>query len=439
MNVQKSYLSGKDWPQTRVALLGLGVSNQAALHYLRKKGAQIFLISGGPPPEELAPFLSYTPQDDEQAEQVLGSMDLIILSPGISRTLSILNLAHLKKIPLISEIELALRHFKKIPCLAVTGSNGKTTTVSLIAQMIQNSGYECALAGNIGTPLCQLALDAQEYDYLVLELSSFQLESTPSLRPHAAAILNLTPNHAERYHRHEDYALAKCRVAQKMDEYGLLLIDEKDMLTARLLQTKAFIQMIQEKKAGIDFSELKLIGEHNRRNIWVAITMIQHVVGEFEKGIKKTIAEFSGIEHRLEYIPFPGRRIYNDAKSTNWLATSVAVKGISELLGIKYLILGGKARGKNDLPPEEIMELLKKEINNIYLIGEMGFRIEEFFKIHGIESTLKETMKDAVDEIMELMGDNDVLLLSPAAPSFDQFRDYKDRGEQFKKYILSKK
>lgn len=428
----------------KVAVFGLGRSGLSAIRFLDFLEKEITVVNQGAPEswEGLGEFKNLTcfGQDDERTSGHLTKMDAIILSPGIPREHPVLKSALERGVAVINEIELALRHVN-IPIIGITGTNGKTTTTTMCGEIFKASNVKAFIGGNIGIPFCDYALaelrDDKKCDVAVLELSSFQLESVPSLRPKKAAILNIYPNHGERYENVEDYALAKINIAKNMDEDDSLYIcEDEDYLRNRLGHVKCPIitlkaQTEHELIAALrdyDLAEFKLLGVHNLSNLLFAISLTKDM-GATKEGVQKVISSFCGVEYRLQYVPGPyAFEAYNDAKSTNWDATLVALDSFFGRKKELWLILGGQPRGRGDSIAPYINEIREK-VRRILLIGKSGVALQNEIKgkitVEYLES-LEEVKKYVVSEAFD--GD---LLFSPAFPSFDQFRDYAHRGRVF--------
>ena len=438
-----NFLSGR-----RVAVIGMGVSGKSVLKMASTLGAETFVSDLRSPQELLcdqsvAAFVKSErcfQQDDPKLADVLSSMDWIVLSPGIPTDIFFLKKARVRLVPIVNEIELACRLVKG-PIIAVTGTNGKTTTVSMIGEMACSFLPHVFVGGNIGIPLAEAVLKRTEYDLIVLELSSFQLESMQQFHPNVAVILNLTFSHGERYPRIEDYAAAKFLITQNMKPDKDFLIYNRDYapyiecvnkseLPAQALSMSEVGDYKKELESSYDLSKFKLVGEHNLFNLYVAQKCLALLKLDNKQAIQKVIDHFPGVPHRIEYVEnSSGHLVYNDAKSTNWEATLTAVEAMPRDKGPIYLILGGQARGRGD-SVSEILGQIIKNVTCVYLIGDMAEALAKEFKGHVTckqTGTLEATWKDLQTVT------KGVVLLSPAFPSFDQFKNYAHRGECFKR------
>ncbi len=438
-----------DLTSKHVAVFGMGRSGLSAIKFLKMKNCgTISAINSGPPKTwgEKDKIFELIGEENcyaqENAHELFAKTDLIILSPGIPREHEVLKLALAKDIPVWNEIELAYQYIdSKIPTIAVTGTNGKTTTVTFMGEMIKLCGYEVFVGGNIGVPLCELLLEKRHVDYILLELSSFQLESMPTFHPRVAVILNVYPNHGERYEKLEDYAKAKFNISRHMNQNDFLLYPEDiAMIDSWAKVQKATLVpfrldkelCLKELNKRYDLKEYKLPGAHNIFNLAFASKALELIL-EKKEGIQKAINTFPGVKYRVQYIDSKRSYVaYNDAKSTNWDATLVAVKSMDKKGRKLSLIIGGQKRGRNDSIVPSIPEL-KKYVDRIFLIGETS----EMFaaELDGHIPYVKAERLERVVEIMENEKDDGVLLLSPAFPSYDQYPNYEKRGEHFTKLV----
>lgn len=441
----------------KIGIFGLGLSGKATLKFLTKGPGrnlgvgEIILVNQGEVSswaKEIPPgVIAYSEdREPEKASSEFSLCHMIILSPGISRAHPLLRESLQKGVPLWSEIELAFSFFKA-PIIAVTGTNGKTTTVSLLGEIFKKFGRRVFVGGNIGLPFIE-AIEAP-YDMALLELSSFQLESIAHFRPHIAAILNVFPNHGERYDNVESYRLAKWQIALNQKGEDILLIGEGVGEPPFPLQVPLLKQGEKGRKGEkgenaelrelYDFSLGKLRGPHNRKNIWFAWKIFKAFLGEdyderAQEFFIKEVLKFPGVEHRLEYCGrWMNYEIYNDAKSTNWQATYTAVKAIRERALPLTLLVGGQLRGHNDILSGEGLQFLRDNTERIFAVGESGKFLSQRYGDDFIYRKdfweVRESLKDS--------SESGVLLLSPGFPSFDQFSSYGERGKVFKKIFKS--
>ena len=423
-----------------IGVFGMGKSGLAALEFLHKNGAKVLAVNKGDPKnwearEKIRRISdSIICLEQSKAESLLAECSLVILSPGIPRHHKTLSLALNKKIPIWSEVELA-SHFVNIPILAVTGTNGKTTVVSLIQEILHRANIPSFVGGNIGVPFCRLLLDKPDVKLVVLELSSFQLESIESFHPHIGVILNIFPHHGERYENFSDYKKAKLHIAKNMNSTDVLILPEDISLPKHYRASRYFFKSppdLEFKKllAKFNLNHFKLTGEHNLLNLYIAIKSLEFFVGDLakiKKGIQSTIDHFSGVPHRLEKLdcPYPFT-VFNDAKNSNWEGVLCAIDSINKKP--LYLILGGKKRGQGDsiIP---YMDYFKRKVDKILLIGETTELLAQ--ELEGnIDYIACYTLNKAVERIKKWKL-NGVLLFSPAFPSYDQYCNYQERGDAF--------
>lgn len=430
-----------------VLILGMGRSGISAAKLLKSRGASPILVSRGNPCSwNLAEVLKNTPsfnEDDPKVFEELSKIKYLILSPGISKEHPIVKKSIELGIKIYSEIELAYQvvmsegNLGKI--IAVTGTNGKTTVVSMLAKFFELNNLSFFLGGNIGTPFCEYPLDEKKCDYLILELSSFQLESLDQFHANVSLITNVFDNHGERYESTEDYLKAKLNILNNMGQNDHFITIDNDYIVKRLGKElrvpKSFISrdtslLKKNLLDKYDFNKFKLIGDHNFQNLYF-VEKILSLLGLSKFSFQRLIDNFRPVEHRLERIPFNKRLIINDAKSTNWAATISAITSLKDYWGEITVLIGGKLRGKNDLPSIEDSELISKTCKKIYLYGEASLLVEKLKFSNKIE--VVETIDIAVESFFkEGPKGHGPLLLSPAFPSFDQFQNYEDRGRHFK-------
>lgn len=425
----------------KVAIFGMGKSGVAALKLAKKQNQDYYAVNKGNPKlwwetegiGEVCGTCNCFSEDD--FAQHFHKMDEIVISPGIPTTHPALKKAVEKGVPIISEIEYAYRYTKDIPVIAITGTNGKTTTTSMIAEALSKAGKKVFCGGNIGVPYCDLALSEEKVDYAVIEVSSFQLETIKDFHPKVGLFLNLFPNHSERYDDPHDYARAKFRMLLNMTASDHMIfgtenpyLDEvKNHPVKRSTFTKG--NLPKEFVKTFSFSRARATGEHNEANFYAAFETLRILgISDLEKMFQDFINEFKGVAHRLEFVlEKHGLKVYNDAKSTNGLATTTAIKAFKHSPEPLYLILGGKLRNESDKLLPELLPF-KGLITKIFTIGDVTERLfaelGEDFKVEKAYD-----LKTVFQKVHGLKGN---LVFSPAFPSFDQFKNYVDRGEKFK-------
>ncbi|MFA6237507.1 MAG: UDP-N-acetylmuramoyl-L-alanine--D-glutamate ligase [Bacteriovorax sp.] len=438
----------------RVAVFGLGVSGLSAIRFLSRLESSIIAINAGetatwakkPGVQDFLSLDECFSEGDSRLKDILKNIELVILSPGIPRNHPVLDPVNSAGIPIWGELELAYQFLESSgnlkPIIGITGTNGKTTTTTFLGEMIQCDHKKVFVGGNIGVPFCDYAFDIlsnkkdAEVDFILLELSSFQLESIDHFHVNIAIFLNLYQNHGERYDNIEDYGRSKFNITNRFTEKDLLIYAEDfSLIKEWAMNVSGRVLGINTQKPNIpfDLSKFKLPGIHNLVNL----NFIIKAATELKLGkdaIQKCIDTFPGVHHRIEFVDnikgLPYFKVFNDAKSTNWDATLTAVRAMEDLSGKLFLIIGGQRRGNGDsiLP---YLDFLKQRVHFFYLIGDMSVDIASElqgkvnFKQTG---TLDETLNDLRNNHREEAG---ILLFSPGFPSFDQFRNYVHRGEHF--------
>jgi len=382
-------------------------------------------------------------------EKILDGKDLVVPSPGVPADSDILKFARAQNIPIWSEIELADR-FLNGRLIGITGSNGKTTTTSLIEHILKNSGFSTLLAGNIGTPLIGVVEQTTDQTVTVAELSSFQLEWIETFRPNISVFLNLTPDHLDRHGSMEAYGAAKARIFENQTTNDFAILNADDPASTPYAPTKpkvfwfsrkqrvaqgAFLINDQivfrhhgEEDMILKQSAIPLPGAHNLENV-LAATIAARLVGARPAEIEKGVRSFAGVEHRLEFVAeHNGVRYYNDSKATNVDATLNALDAFS---GRILIILGGKDKGSDYTVLQ--MPLREKAVLAL-LIGAAAQKIEN--QISGSVAIERAgTIERAVEIASRTAQPGDIVLLAPACASFDQFENYEHRGRVFKQLV----
>jgi len=440
-----------------VAVIGAAKSGTAAAQYFRARGSRVF-ISDTCSRERLDEILRSSGLtgggiDSEaggHSDKILSS-DLIILSPGVRSDLDVLVRASSKNIPVWSEMELGFR-VSKAPFLAVTGSSGKSTTVSLLASAMTEAGFETALAGNIGTPVISITPNLSGSAVVVAEVSSFQLETTDRFKPKAAAVINLLKNHLDRYANEDEYYNAKKRITDNLTKGEFLVLNSDDVRLsswAKELSSKTRIIMFGTKSCEgdcvylsgnairyqfngtcgeilDDVMQMKISGRHNHINACAAAA-IALAGGAVPERIARGLCNFAGLPHRLEYVnEINGVKFYNDSKST----TAESIECAVNAFGSKsvHLIAGGKDKGCDF---SVITGSMRNTVKNIVLIGEAKERMSSQWE--GVAPIYKTvTLEDAVNTAFGRAVSGDKVVFSPGCSSFDMFRNYEHRGEVFR-------
>lgn len=443
-----------DFNGRKVLVIGLARSGLAAIELLRKLGAEITLsemrtedqIKEAAMLREMGVrIVGQTPDVFEE------EYDLVVKNPGIPSSKPFVKSLRARGIPVITEIELGFAVAKPQHYLAVTGTNGKTTTATLLGEIVK-AAYpgKTHVTGNIGVPLCRTILDYdlmnEEGHYIVLEISNFQLVDIVQFHPQAAVILNLTPDHVDVMGSLENYYESKTRVYRRMtpDEVFIRNTDDADVveytgtypvpckrLDMSLTDEKAFYHlqggwMMAGDDKIMPLDEIKIVGMHNVQNCMAAAALAR-AAGVADETIRSVIAAFKGVEHRIEFVrELNGVRYYNDSKGTNPDATITALKAFTQPV---LLLVGGFEKGL-------AMDEVKKYIGNVKKVigfGACGKRLVA--ELTGDDGIVVETMQQALQEAVSLAESGDVILLSPTTSSFDQFSCYEERGEVFVKLV----
>ncbi|MEP7075538.1 MAG: UDP-N-acetylmuramoyl-L-alanine--D-glutamate ligase [Acidobacteriota bacterium] len=384
---------------------------------------------------------------------LLDQIDLVVISPGVPTNTITARYVDRKDGEVIGEIELASR-FLKGRIVGITGSNGKTTTTTLIGELLKNSGIQMQVGGNIGTPLLDLTETSTDNGWTVVELSSFQLETIRDFRPNIAVCLNVTPNHLDRYESFTDYAAAKHRIFMNQTADDIAILNADDPITASWAPgLKADVTMFSIKRELDDGlflrdrdlvcragskekilttrDEIFLRGLHNVENVLASLAA-GLACGASPESMREIVAHFKGVEHRIEFVEeINGVRFYNDSKATSVDAASKALEALRENDGKTILILGG--RGKH-APYAPLIPLIEGSVRKLILIGEDAKNIESQLKEHA-EIEFADSMADAVSAGLAAARSGDAVLLAPACASFDMFKSFEERGSIFKQEV----
>jgi UDP-N-acetylmuramoylalanine--D-glutamate ligase len=441
----------------RVLVVGLGKSGVASALFLKARGARVTVSdtkSGDELRNEIPALLDHgiTVETGGHGERTFREQDLIVVSPGVPVDAPMLQQARSLGEAVIGEIELAAR-FLHGPIVAITGSNGKTTTTTLTGEILAAGGLPTLVGGNIGTPAISLAERAKAESVVVLEVSSFQLETIQTFRPKIAVVLNVTPDHLDRHQTFEAYVDAKARMFenQQGNDFAVLNADDPTCV-AMAARTRAQVFWFSRQKevkqgacvrdGNILFrlfrdgaqqreimlvSEIPLKGAHNLENVLAAVCA-GALMGCVPEKIRQAVREFKAVEHRLEFVAtIRGVDYYNDSKATNVDAT---IKALESFPANIHLILGGKDKGSDYTV---LNELLRQRVKRVYTIGAAAEKIES--QIKGVEVVRAETLENALRKANAVAEAGDVVLLAPACASFDQFKSYEHRGRVFKEIV----
>lgn len=446
----------------RISVVGAARSGIAAARLLKRKGYDVFL-SDGSDESKINPIYV----DDLRASEIdfeLGGhtdkvydTDLVVVSPGVPQNSKVIQTTIEKNIELVSEIELA-SWFCKGKVISITGTNGKTTTTTLIGEIFKDAGYKTLVCGNIGTAFSDVVDEADENSVVVLETSSFQLDNIKYFKPFIAVFLNVTPDHLDRYDSFEKYIESKMKITENQNGSDYFIFNFDDELVRNSVkvgvnaQKSAFslnggVKNDYESGAYIDNHDLiyfyymgeeniidtqKLVikGEHNIYNAMASVISAK-IFGIERDCIKKSLENFKGVEHRLEFVRDINHiKFYNDSKATNVNSVWYALKGFTEPI---ILLLGGKDKG-NDY--SQIEKEVREHVKHIIAFGDSKQKVYNYFS-HIVPVTISENFEDAVFKAAGNAAKNDVVLLSPACASFDMFDNYEHRGREFKRIVNS--
>lgn len=470
----------------KVTVVGLARSGVGAANLLADMGAEVTVTDRQPEADLSGPVSRLAPSVRRMLgghpDDLFVSADMIVVSPGVPLEIEQIASAKAAGIPVIGELELAYRIMGKaengggIPFLAVTGSNGKSTTTTLLDYMLKKGGFNTLLGGNIGNALTEEILKTAKdeelnlngngkdgkfpQDYVVAEVSSFQLDSIVRFRPHIATILNITPDHLDRYRSLAEYAASKARIFENQREGDFMVLNADDPEIEKVVS-----QSLKGKNGGPDLlyfsrvrkvkgvyyrdgniycdmpaiscmpdrpfipaGEIKIKGVHNLENAMAASAMAL-LAGCPQKAVIESLREFAGLEHRLEFVrELDGVRYVNDSKGTNVGAVMKSIESFEEPV---VLIAGGRDKAGDF---SELSELVARKVKALVLIGEAAGKINDAVG-YLTDTVMAADLKDAVTICRRKAVKGDVVLLSPACASFDMFADFEDRGRQFKKLV----
>ncbi len=438
----------------KVLVVGMARTGIATAKLLREKGSLVTTTEAKPEEEmgeavqELKGMDLSTEWGGHQTETFL-KQDLIVVSPGVDLNIDPIQKAIRHGVRVISEIELAY-HFIRVPILAITGTNGKTTTTLLLGEMLKEDGRRVGVGGNVGEPLILFADGRSRWEVLVAEISSFQLEAIEDFRPRISVLLNITEDHLDRYSSYSDYIQAKARIFANQNSGDLAVLNRDDPIvmqfgekvkakkvmfsTREKLEEGAFSNgqtislRLGGKREEYSLAKTPLKGIHNVENMMAALTAAR-IFGCSRRAVQNVLDRFKGLEHRLEFVrEIGGVRFYNDSKGTNVGSVVKSLQSFSEPV---ILIAGGKDKN-GDLTP--LKELVEKQVKHLILVGEAKERMNH--ELGGLTDTVMATsMEEAVSLARQRAKGGEVVLLSPACSSFDMFKDYKERGRVFKEAV----
>ena len=450
--------------EKKVLVFGSGISGEAACSLLLREGAEVVLYDGNDKLDR-EEILSKIPESgngslqillgtlaDEKKAQLLKTLDLVVMSPGVPTDLPIVNEMRDRGIPIWGEIELAYEAGKG-EVLAITGTNGKTTTTSLLGQIMKNYTENTYVVGNIGNPYTSVALETTEDSVIAAEISSFQLETTIDFQPEVSAVLNVTPDHLDRHGTMEVYADTKFSISKKQNKEQVIVLNYDDPITREMAKKATarpvMFSRLEELDEGIVLrgdtfiikedgkelpvcttSEIKLLGSHNHENILAAIG-ITYYMGVPVEQIRDAVMKFTAVEHRIEYVDtVDGVDYYNDSKGTN---PDAAIKGISAMTK-PTILLGGGYDKKSTY--DEWIDAFHGKVRYLIVMGATAQAIADTAKNHGFHNVIfADTFEEAMNIAKEKARPGDAVLLSPACASWGMFKNYEVRGKVFKEIV----
>lgn len=446
-----------DFADKKVLVVGTGISGVAAAKILAKKSAKVILMDGNTEldPEDIKKKfdqeIEYHLILGDIPDEVISTLDLAVLSPGVPTDLPFVIKMQDAGVPIWGEIELAYEcGAGKV--VAITGTNGKTTTTALMGEIMKAYFDSVYVVGNIGYPYTEYAQEMVEESVTVAEVSSFQLETIHNFRPEVSAILNITPDHLNRHHTMECYAQTKARVAMNQDAGQTCVLNYEDERLVELakdmkanvvyfsskqeLEKGAFLRgediiyKAEEEVVVCNIHDLKLLGAHNYENVMAAVAMAV-AMGVPMDVIRKVACEFKAVEHRIEYVAeVDGVKYYNDSKGTN---PDAAIKAVEAMISPTIIIGGGYDKQSTY---EEWIASFGDKVKALVLLGQTADKIGTTAKEAGFDAIYKvENMQEAVQKCKELATEGDAVLLSPACASWGMFKNFEERGDVFKECV----
>ena len=441
----------------KVLVFGSGISGIGATRLLEQVGREVILYDGNASldAEKIKKQIGEQTKTEvilgDLQEDVMKTLDLVVMSPGVPTDLPIVNKMRDMGIPIWGEIELAFTYGKG-DVLAITGTNGKTTTTALLGEIMKNYKESVYVVGNIGNPYTEVALDMSEESVAVAEVSSFQLETIHEFRPCVSAILNITPDHLNRHHTMEAYIEAKEDVAKNQTKDDTCVLNYEDEVLKKFgenvnaevlyfssrrkldkgiyLENGNIVYKDEEETVVCHVEELQLLGTHNYENV-MAATAMAIAYGVPMDVIRKTIKTFAGVAHRIEFVcEKNGVAYYNDSKGTN---PDAAIKAV-EAMNRKTLLIGGGY--DKDSEYEEWIQSFDGKVKHLVLLGQTREKIAETAKKLGFENIIMvDSLEEAVATCAKLAEPGEAVLLSPACASWGMFKNYEERGDKFKEFV----
>jgi len=456
-----------DLHQKNILIVGLGISGMAAARFAKNNGGFV-TITDIAEEDDLAGYLQEVRKIDVRTElgghntETFENADFIIVSPGVPHTILPIERAQKKGIPVLGEIELASRYIRE-PIIAISGTNGKTTTTRLLGNMLESSGFKVFVGGNIGNPLIDYAGGEKTADIVVAEVSSFQLDTIDTFRPRVSVLLNISADHLDRYPDFNSYAMSKSRIFKNQAEGDTAVINGSDpfislisqTLRTRILpfyhednlntknreyavisrrngQSETMINIFTKEnpKGFLDLSQVDLLGRHNMENVAAAALAALAAGGTIE-GIQSALNDFKGLPHRLEFVKtINGVHFYDDSKGTN---IDAVVKALEVFDKPVVLIMGGRDKGGDF---GQLREMVKQHVKKLIVMGEAGNVIKSVLGDSCQEGAQNASaMENAVSLAYLAASPGDVVLLSPGCSSFDMYQSYAERGKVFCKAV----
>jgi UDP-N-acetylmuramoylalanine--D-glutamate ligase len=456
-----------DLNHKNILIVGLGISGIAAARFAKKKGASVTVTDTAGEKDlgayaAMAHKLGVIMELGKHNIETFERADLIVVSPGVPLTISPIKRAIAKGIPIIGELELAARYIRE-PVIAVSGTNGKTTTTTLLGSMLENSGFKVFVGGNIGNPLIDYADKRGTADIVVAEVSSFQLDTIDTFRPRVGVLLNITADHLDRYPDFNSYARSKGRLFENQQQSDSAVLNgsdpiirsvTKDLRARKLIfrhqensQAKyrataiirrgdpttpanITIHMKENQKISLDLPKTNLPGRHNLENA-AAASLAAIAAGGTPEGVQSALNDFKGLPHRIEYIATLNHvRFFDDSKATN---VDAVIRALETFVQPIVLIMGGRDKGGDF---RKLLEPVRQHIKKLIVMGEAKDNIKSVLEEScGERVQTASTMEDAVLSAYRGASPGDIVLLSPACSSFDMYSSYAERGEDFRRVI----
>lgn len=444
----KTTVRGLDWK--RALVYGLGASGVAATRLLRAHGIEVVGVDRRPHQElgldDLEQDSAIELRVGQEPDRLPTRLDGIVVSPGVPMDRPVINAARHEGLPVIAEVELGYRYAAG-PIIGITGSNGKSTTTAMTGALLSGAGISAVVCGNIGVPLSAVVGSPERRVY-VAELSSFQLESIDTFRPRAAALLNLSDDHLDRHRDTHRYLAAKAAIFRNQRGDDIAVLNADDAKVGRLVtqgrrrlfsrrgpvpdgcyldgELVVAVDARRGRRVLFDRRDLNLDGSHNVENA-MAAALLSEAMGAEAESFASTLTEFRGLPHRLERVRERGGVIwFDDSKATNFAATSKSLEGFED--GSVHLILGGRNKGGDATVLEPLVE---RKVRRMYLIGESADEMHRLFG-RSVATELAGDLERAVDLAAAHARSGEIVLLSPACASFDQYRDFNQRGDHFR-------